>query len=240
MVKADSLSRRPDHKKGMEDDNKDVVLLKPEFFRIQALQRGHLLIHRDEKGLLKKIREVKAQDEQVVKAVEAMKKAGVKTLNGREWEIKQDLILWLGKVYVPKNDKLRLEIVRLHHDTPIGGHGGQWKTMELVTQNYWWPGITKVIKTYVGGCNKSQAQPPAGKLMPNSAPEQPWTHISVDFVVKLPEVQGYDAILVVCDRMSKMVHIIPTTEATSVQGLAALYRDNVWKLHGLPESIISD
>ena len=45
MVKADSLSRRPDHKKGMEDDNKDVVLLKPEFFRIQALQRGHLLIH---------------------------------------------------------------------------------------------------------------------------------------------------------------------------------------------------
>ena len=133
MVKADSLSRRPDHKKGMEDDNKDVVLLKPEFFRIQALQRGHLLIHGDEKGLLKKICESKAQDEQVVKAVEAMKKAGVKTLNRREWEIEQDLILWQGKVYVPKNDKLRLEIVRLHHDTPIGGHGGQWKTMELVT-----------------------------------------------------------------------------------------------------------
>ena len=106
MVKVDSLSRRPDHKKGMEDDNKDVVLLKPEFFRIQALQRGHLLIHRDEKGLLKKIRESKVQDEQVVKAVEAMKKARVKMLNGREWEIKQDLVLWQGKVYVPKNDKL--------------------------------------------------------------------------------------------------------------------------------------
>ena len=106
MVKADSLSRRPDHKNGMEDDNKDVVLLKPEFFRIQALQRGHLLIHGDKKGLLKKICESKAQDEQVVKAIEAMKKAGVKTLNGREWEIKQDLVLWRGKVYVPKNDKL--------------------------------------------------------------------------------------------------------------------------------------
>ena len=133
MVKADSLSRRPDHKKGMEDDNKDIVLLKPEFFRIQALQRGHLLIHGDEKGLLKKICESKVQDEQVVKAVEAMKKAGVKMLNGREWEIEQDLILWRGKVYIPKNDKLRLEIIHLHHDTPIGGHGGQWKTMELVT-----------------------------------------------------------------------------------------------------------
>ena len=59
-------------------------------------------------------------------------------------------------------------------------------------------------------------------------------------MVKLLEAQGYDAILVVCDRMSKMVHIIPTTEATSAQGLAALYRDNMWKLHRLLESIISD
>jgi hypothetical protein len=245
MVKVDSLSRRPDHKKGMENDNKDVTLLKPEFFRIQALNRGHLLIHGDEKELLKKIRESKAHDEQVVKAVEAMKKAGVRTLNGREWEIEQDLVPWRGKVYVPKKDKLRLEIVRLHHDTPIGGRGGQWKTTELVTRNYWWPGITKFIKTYVGGCDKCQrskssTQPPAGKLMPNSALSQPWTHISVDFIVKLPEAQGHDTILVVCDRMSKMVHIILTTEATSAQGLVALYRDYVWKLHGLPESIISD
>ena len=93
--------------------------------------------------------------------------------------------------------KLQLEIVCLHHDTPIRGHGGQWKTMELVMWNYWWPSITKFIKTYIRGCdkcqwNKSQAQPPAGKLMMNSAPEWPWTHISVDFVVKLPEAQGYD------------------------------------------------
>ena len=76
--------------------------------------------------------------------------------------------------------------------------------------------------------------------MLNSAPEQPWTHILVDFVVKLPEAQGYDAILVMCDWMSKMVHIIPTTKATSAQRLAALYRDNVWKQHRLLESIISD
>ena len=98
------------------------------------------MIHRDEKGLLKKICESKAHNEQVVmKAVEAaIKKAGVRTLNGREWEIQeQDLVLWRGKVYVPKNDKLRLEIVQLHHDMPIGGHGGQWKTIKLVTRNYW-------------------------------------------------------------------------------------------------------
>ena len=65
-------------------------------------------------------------------------------------------------------------------------------------------------------------------------------HISADFITKLPLAQGYDSILVVVDRLMKIVHFIPTTEKTSAEGLARLFRDNVWKLHGLPESIISD
>ena len=52
---------------------------------------------------------------------------------------------------MPKDEKLRAEIIRLHHDTPIGGHGRQWKTVELVTRNFWWPGITKEVKRYVEG-----------------------------------------------------------------------------------------
>jgi len=92
---------------------------------------------------------------------------------------------------VPKDEKLRAEIIRLHHDTPIGGHGGQWKTVELVTRNFWWPGITKEVKRYVEGCdayqrNKNRTEQPAGKLMPNSIPEKPWTHILADFITKLP------------------------------------------------------
>jgi len=76
--------------------------------------------------------------------------------------------------------------------------------------------------------------------MPNSIPEKPWTHISVDFITKLPLAQGYDSILVVVDRLTKIVHFIPTMEKTSAERLAWLFRDNVWKLHSLPESIISD
>ena len=76
--------------------------------------------------------------------------------------------------------------------------------------------------------------------MPKSIPEKLWIHISVDFITKLPLAQGYDSILVVVDRLTKMVHFIPTTEKTSAKGLARLFRDNVWKLHGLPESIILD
>jgi len=76
--------------------------------------------------------------------------------------------------------------------------------------------------------------------MPNSIPEKPWTHISADFITKLPLAQGYNSILVVVDWLTKMVHFIPTMEKTLAEGLAKLFRDNVWKLRGLPESIISD
>jgi len=62
----------------------------------------------------------------------------------------------------------------------------------------------------------------------------------VDFITKLLVVAGKDTILVVCDRLSKMTHFVATTEGTSAEGLARLFRDNVWKLHGLPESVVSD
>jgi len=97
----------------------------------------------------------------------------------------------------------------------------------------------------VKGCdacqqNKNCTEQPAGRLMPNSIPEKPWTYISADFITKLPLAQGYDSILVVVDRLTKMVYFIPTTAKMSVEGLARLFRDNVWKLHGLSESTISD
>jgi len=87
---------------------------------------------------------------------------------------------------------------------------------------------------------KNQSEAPVGKLMPNAIPEKPWSHILADFITKLPLAQGYDAILVVCDHFSKMAYFIATIEKTSAEGLAKLFRDYVWKLHGLPESIISD
>ena len=65
-------------------------------------------------------------------------------------------------------------------------------------------------------------------------------HLTVDFIMKLPVVAGKDAILVVYNRLSKMTHFVATTEGTSVEGLARLFWDNVWKLHGLPESVVLD
>ena len=87
---------------------------------------------------------------------------------GEEWAEEQGLILFRGKVYVPKDIELRKEIVRLHHKTSISGHPGRWKTLELVMRNYWWPGISKFVLSYVDGCDtcqrgKSYPEMPAGK-----------------------------------------------------------------------------
>jgi len=116
----------------------------------------------------------------------------------------------------------------LYHNTPVGGYGGRWKMIELVARNYWWPGVMKEMGRYVDGCNtcqryKNQSEAPAGKLMPNAIPERLWSHILADFITKLPLVQGYDTILVVYNRFSKMVHFIATTEKTSAEGLAKLF-----------------
>jgi len=86
---------------------------------------------------------------------------------------------------------------------------------------------------------KNRTEAPAGKLMANEVPEKVWTHLTVDFITKLPLVVGKDAILVVCDRLSKMAHFVATTEKMIAERLVRLFRDNLWKLHGLPESVIS-
>ena len=101
------------------------------------------------------------------------------------------------------------------------------------------------MKRYVEGCDqcqrmKNRTEMLAGKLRPNQIPERPWQHISVDFIMKLLVSKGHDSILVVCDRFLKMSHFVATTEKTTAEGLARLFRDNMWKLHGLPESVISD
>ena len=138
-------------------------------------------------------------DEAVVKSVEEMKRSPVKRLRSEEWSEEQGLILFRGKVYVPKDVQLRREVVKMHHDTPIAGHPGRWKTLELVTRNYWWPGVTKFVFDYVDGCDpcqryKNNPQSPAGKLMPPETPTEPWKNVSADFIVGLPEAQGFDAL----------------------------------------------
>jgi len=85
--------------------------------------------------LLEEVRKSKVKDDEVVKAVEEMKQAGVKMLRNEKWREIDGIMYKERKVYVPKDEKLRAEIIRLHYDTPIGGHRGQWKMVELVARS---------------------------------------------------------------------------------------------------------
>jgi len=87
--------------------------------------------------LLEKVKQLKVKDNEVIKAVEEMKQAGVKILRDEEWREVNGIIYKEGKIYIPKDEKLRVEIIWLHYDMPVGGHRGQWKTVELVTRNFW-------------------------------------------------------------------------------------------------------
>ena len=122
MERADSLSRRVDWAEEVEKDNENQVMVKEEWLEVRAIEQ---LIEGPDEGIIKKIKDARDKDEEVIKMVEEMKKAGVKTLRDEEWQIEKGLVLKEGRVYVPKDEKLRVEILWLHHDTLIAGHGGQ-------------------------------------------------------------------------------------------------------------------
>ena len=121
MGKADGLSRRTDWKIGTDQDNKNQVFIKDHWIH----NMYEVVVEGPEVELVEKIRKARSKDEDVVRVVEEMKKTGVKELRGNEWKIEGDLMLKEGKVYMPKDEELRVEIIRLHHDVPAAGHGGR-------------------------------------------------------------------------------------------------------------------
>ena len=224
MEKADGLSRRLDWQERIENDNEDQMLVKPVW-----IKRTKTLV--EENDLRNKIRKAQERNERVVKAVEELKKAEIKTLRDKEWTIEKGVVIKKGQIYMPER-KLRREIIQLHHNMPVGGHGGRQKTTELLTRNYWQPGVTKEGGKYVDGYNtcqhyKNRSKAPAGKLIPNTIPEKPQSYISVNFTTKLSLAQGYNAILIVCNYFSKMAYFITTIEKTLAKRFARLFRDYV-------------
>ena len=149
-------------------------------------------------------------------------------LRDEEWQEKDGLILRNRKMYVPKDKKLRVEIIQLYHDILVGEHRRQQKMTELVTRNFWQPEVTKKVKKYIEEYNicqrnKNCTEAPAEKLMPNTVLEKPWTYITAYFITKLLLAQEYDSILVVYDRLTKMAHFVSTIKKTLVERVARLF-----------------
>jgi hypothetical protein len=86
-------------------------------------------------------------------ARELQKDKGCGMVRSAEWSESDGLLMFRGKIYVPNDRELRHQIVEEHHDTHITGHAGCFKTLELVSQNYWWPQMSQYISIYVKTCD---------------------------------------------------------------------------------------
>ena len=148
------MSRGPDWEAGVEEDNEKQTLVKKEWLEAKRIRITEVVI--EGVDLLDKVRKSEAKDDEVVKAVEETEQAEVKMLRDEKWHQEDSLMLKEEKMYVPRNEKLRAEVIRLYHDMSVGGHGGQWKTAELMTRNFWWPGVTREVKWYMEGYNACQ------------------------------------------------------------------------------------
>ena len=159
--------------------------------------------------------------------------------------LRNNIVLYKDLIYVPDDDALKVRILRSCHDTPIAGHFGQAKTLELVSRNYYWPRIRQYVNEYIRSCdtcarNKVPRHKPYGPLQPLPIPPAPWSSVSMDFIVELPLSKGFDSILVCVDRLTKMAHFCPTTTHVSAEDTADLYLRYVFKNHGLPSDIVTD
>ena len=154
------------------------------------------------------------------------------------------LLYFQGLLYVP-DGPCRLQVLQSRHDFPAAGHFGFNKTMELISRDFWWPQMWKIVKDYVTTCDtcsrsKIPRHRPYGLLHPLPVPEKPWSSISMDFITDLPDSKSFDTIMVVVDRLTKMAHFVPCNKTITGEETAKLFIDNIYKYHGFPEDIISD
>lgn len=145
--------------------------------------------------------------------------------------------------FVP-ND-IRSRLLTHVHDTPSSGHPGITATLEIVKSRFWWPSLTKDVINYVQNCNvcqttKASHQTPAGLLQPLPVPQRPWSHIAVDFITDLPVSQNNTVILTVVDRFSKACRLIPLPKLPSAFETAEALCNQVFRIYGLPNDIVSD
>ncbi|KAF8751562.1 hypothetical protein RHS01_08343 [Rhizoctonia solani] len=158
----------------------------------------------------------------------------------RDYDWEEDLLWYRGKLVVPDSEFIKERLLKEFHDSPLAGHPGQQRTLELLSRNYWWPGMKSSAKEWVECCPTCQANrrahAPVISLKPLEVPPFPFHTISYDFITGFPKSNGYNAILVVIDSFSKFGHFIPTTKKVTAKGLADLPRNNVHR--EIPKSTV--
>jgi len=158
----------------------------------------------------------------------------------------KDGLLWYqGKICIPNQEGIRTTLMAKYHEAPKAGHGGKAKTTELMNRRYYWSKIREHIKRFIKNCDTCQRinvvrQAPYGLLRPTEALDRPWKSIAVDFITDLPKSEGYETILVVIDRLTKMSHFSPCWKDVEAWQFANLFMRQIVWLHGLPHDMITN
>lgn len=151
------------------------------------------------------------------------------------------------RIIVPES--VKEDLLRTFHDEAAAGHCGINKTYKKLAEHFWWYNMSVDVRDYVRSCrncqeNKGRTNRPPGHLQPLPIPQRRWQHLAMDFKTNLPKARGqnggYDAIMIVIDRLSKQAHFVPVHMAMDAKKLAEVFIREVWRLHGTPETIVCD
>ena len=154
-------------------------------------------------------------------------------------------LVYLGRLlYVPPS--LRTHVMREAHEPSYSGHLGVDKTCAGIKRRFWWPHVRKTVRRFIGRCSECQRSKPRarrafGPMQPIPAPDRPFEQVTMDLVTggaKTP--RGHDAIMVFVDRLTKHLKCVPTKKAMGAQETAKIFKDHVFRSHGLPEVIIAN
>jgi len=161
-----------------------------------------------------------------------------------DYTLEDSMVYYRRRIWIPDDNGLRLLVAGSAHDTKVARHFSKHKTLDIIRWDFYWPDLDKWIAKYVkeyDPCQRNQTlrHREYGLLQPLEIPYAPWSSISMDFIVSLPTVHGYNQIWTIVDRFSKMVHFIPL-KSTSSRELVDSFAKEVWRLHGLPLDITSD
>jgi len=162
-----------------------------------------------------------------------------------DYILQDGLILYKNRIWLPSTSLFREILMQEFHATPLGGHLGIVKTLHRLQENFFWPSMTKDVKTFIRQCVVCQQikyvpQKLAGLLQPLPLSHRVWEDLAMDFITGLPPSHGYTSIFVVVDRFSKAAHFAMLPTEFSAYQVAMLFFDVVGKLHDMPKSIVSD
>lgn len=162
-----------------------------------------------------------------------------------EFELGKGLLKFEGKWVIGLTGDLRRQVFEELHEKGVGGHSSARATLKRIEQYFHWVGMKKVITTWVAECpisqvSKRETLPSPGLLQPLPIPKEIWRDIAMDFITGLPNSRGFKVIWVITDRFSRYSHFFPLIHPISAKSRSTLFFENVFKLHGMPSSIVSD